>query len=246
MSRLEPQHHRALLDAEIGRMVDVDPADFGCEVAHLPGWTVHSVVGHVGWILRWVSLCLEATPNNAPSRAAVGEPPVGPEVGEWFRQAAHGFTAVLDQCDLSAPRPSWAGPQDGYWWLRRMAHEVAIHRWDVYTATGRPVPIDAVQALDGVDELLDVFVPARLQIETLDASGQTIHLHATDIEGGEWMLHLGPDGVRWEHGHAKGDVAARGPASDLLLMLWGRIPPERLEVFGDAGLLTRWQQAAVF
>jgi predicted lipid carrier protein YhbT len=40
--------------------------------------------------------------------------------------------------------------------------------------------------------------------------------------------------------HAKGDVAVRAPASDLLLFLWGRIPPDRLEVMGDTALLPRW------
>jgi hypothetical protein len=41
--------------------------------------------------------------------------------------------------------------------------------------------------------------------------------------------------------HAKGDVAARGSASDLLLFLWGRVSAERLEVFGDAELLARFR-----
>ena len=43
--------------------------------------------------------------------------------------------------------------------------------------------------------------------------------------------------------HAKGDVAARGTASDLLLFLWGRVPADTLEVFGDADLLARFRQA---
>jgi hypothetical protein len=85
-----------------------------------------------------------------------------------------------------------------------------------------------------------------MQFETLAGTGQTIHLHATDIEAGEWLLDLQPDQVRWERSHAKGDVAARASASDLLLLLWSRIPPAAVETFGDAGLLSRWQQAATF
>jgi hypothetical protein len=41
-------------------------------------------------------------------------------------------------------------------------------------------------------------------------------------------------------------VAARGSTSDLLLLMWSRIPAGRLEVFGDADLLYRWQAAAAF
>jgi predicted lipid carrier protein YhbT len=100
-------------------------------------------------------------------------------------------------------------------------------------------------ARDGVDEVFEVFAPLRLDLDRLGGTGETMHLHATDLDG-EWMCTLHPDAVTWAHGHARGDVAARGPVSDLLLLLWGRIPPSRLEVFGDATILDRWQRAAAF
>ncbi|MEX2031704.1 MAG: hypothetical protein WEA81_02445, partial [Dehalococcoidia bacterium] len=46
--------------------------------------------------------------------------------------------------------------------------------------------------------------------------------------------------------HAKGDVAARGTASDLLAWQLGRGPLDRLEVFGDEALLARWREIATF
>ncbi len=68
-----------------------------------------------------------------------------------------------------------------------------------------------------------------------------MHLHCTDGDGdGEWLVRLGADGVTVVNEHAKADVAARGGASDILLMMWGRIPVDQLEVFGDASLLERW------
>ena len=70
-------------------------------------------------------------------------------------------------------------------------------------------------------------------------TGETIHLHCTDGEG-EWLVRLAPGGVNVVNEHAKGDVAARGAASDLLLMMWGRVPVTQVEVFGDASLLERW------
>jgi hypothetical protein len=36
--------------------------------------------------------------------------------------------------------------------------------------------------------------------------------------------------------HAKGACALRGPASDLLLVLWRRLPVGRIEVIGDAAV----------
>ena len=74
----------------------------------------------------------------------------------------------------------------------------------------------------------------------------TIHLHATDTDG-EWLVRLGPDGITFDHGHAKGDVALRGPAEDLLLWVWNRAPvDDRFEVFGDPALLETWRTAVVF
>ncbi len=53
---------------------------------------------------------------------------------------------------------------------------------------------------------------------------------------------LSPDGLVVTREHAKGDVAARGTASDLLLFLYGRADADRLDVFGDAALLARWRE----
>ena len=227
-------------------MSQIDPAQLDLDVPHLDGWTVGSVIGHMGWVFRYARLAIEATPENRPTRSSVPEPPPGDEVIGWLDEAYRELVPTLDAADLDELHPTFTGPQPSSWWFRRLSHEVAMHRWDAEAAATSPEPIDPNQALDGIDEVLQVFVPNRMQFPALKGNGETVHLHATDIEGGEWMLTYQPEAVAWERGHAKGDVAARGPVSDLLLLVWGRIPPSRLEVFGDATLLDRWQQAATF
>jgi uncharacterized protein (TIGR03083 family) len=125
--------------------------------------------------------------------------------------------------------------------FRRVAQETAMHRWDAEAAAGDPQPIDRALAADGIDEMLEVFVP-RVN-DKLVGTGETLHLHATDGDG-EWLITLTPDGPTWERGHAKGDVAARGTTSDLLLLLWNRRTPDDLEVFGDRTVLERWRAGA--
>lgn len=65
---------------------------------------------------------------------------------------------------------------------------------------------------------------------------------------GEWLIRRGPDAVAWEHGHQKADVALRGPAVDLLLVLLRRIPLDdgRVEILGDAALLEHWVRHVTF
>ena len=71
--------------------------------------------------------------------------------------------------------------------------------------------------------------------------GETLHFHATDGDG-EWLVRLEADGPVFTREHSKGDVAARGTASDLLLFAYGRVSVDQLDVFGDASLLTRWRE----
>lgn len=116
---------------------------------------------------------------------------------------------------------------------------VALHHWDIQSAIGSPDTIDAPLAYLAINHALDA-ICADLVEPGWDLE-QLLHLHATDFEQGEWLITVGPTGAQWRHGHAKGDVAARGPVADLLLFVTGRIPPSRLEIFGEPGLLDSWQ-----
>lgn len=235
-----------LLRVEAARLSEIKPDHLPLEIPHIEGWTVQSVIGHTGWVLRFAGLCLSTDPDNPPSRSSVPEPPPGDEVIDWFTTGSQELQELLADTDFDALRPTFTGPQPATWWARRLSHEVSMHRWDAESAFGSPDPIDARQAKDGVDEVLEIFAPQRMQFATLAGDGETVHLHATDIDDGEWFMTYRSEAIEWEHSHAKGDVAARGPVSDLLLLLWSRIPSSRLEVFGDASLLDRWQDAARF
>lgn len=122
-----------------------------------------------------------------------------------------------------------------------MARETAVHRWDAQRAHGEPQPIDAELAADGIDEVCDVMLVAfrRWAEHHAAGRGETYHFHRTDGPG-EWLLRFEADDVVMTCAHAKGAVAVRGSASDLLLFLWQRIPTERVEVLGDAALLERY------
>mgnify|MGYP003341672377 FL=1 len=126
-----------------------------------------------------------------------------------------------------------------------MAHETSVHRWDAQHALGTADPIDPDLAVDGIDEALETYVAQRFDLAAFGATGQTLHLHATDTEG-EWMLTMTPDALTWTHGHGKGDTAIRGRAEDLLLFVMSRRGTDGLEVFGDTTLPARWQAAGNF
>ena len=119
-----------------------------------------------------------------------------------------------------------------------------MHLWDAQNAIGDPLPIDPELAVLGIDEFLDHFIGDR-KPDVFAGAGETLHFHSTDAHG-EWVITRTEAGIDVERTHAKGDVAARGPASDLLLFVWGRKLPEDLEVFGESGLLDEWQAKVRF
>ena len=204
------------------------------------GWDRTELLEHVANVHGWVRAQLQLGPSERIRFSTVEPAPTGAELPDWFEAGAEELAALLSTMDVGATWPTWAGPQPGTFFPRRMAQETAVHRWDAAGGS-----IDAQLAVDGIDEMLELFAP-RIPADRLTGTGATVHLHATDTEG-EWLVHLGPERIRFEHGHAKGDVALRGAAADLLLWAWNRLPvEERFEVFGDTALLETWRTVVVF
>jgi hypothetical protein len=118
-----------------------------------------------------------------------------------------------------------------------MAQETAVHRWDAQQAAGTLTPIDPELATDGINEVMTVFMQHAPR-GPIDYPAGSLHLHRTDGEG-EWMLTAQDGVLTVTHEHAKGDAAARGPAQDILLYLWGR-GRDGLECHGDDALIDAW------
>jgi uncharacterized protein (TIGR03083 family) len=205
-------------------------AGLAAPVPSCPEWAVRDLVFHLGsvqWFWGEIAGRRLLSPNDV-------EDPAGPpddELIEWGQRQTSHLQSALAATDPTTRVWTWAPRQDVAFIDRRMAHEAAVHRWDAQLAAGRTWPIDAERASDGVDEFLTVMlVDPRFSSRTI---GGSAHLHATDTPG-EWLVREEVEGnlvVTAEH--AKGDAALRGPASDLLLVLWGRLPLDHLEVIGD-------------
>lgn len=127
-------------------------------------------------------------------------------------------------------------------WARRMAHETAVHRIDAELTSGRDVGLAADFAADAIGEWLSLL--GKNDADAL-GDGEVLHIHATDegLDGaGEWLVRRNSAGLNVASGHGKGDVALRGPAAALLLVLLRRRPANdpAIEILGDRALLTRW------
>ena len=137
--------------------------------------------------------------------------------------------------------------------------DLQVHRIDVHDGVhaaggSAPAPLATDGAADVADEWAAFFLAVRFghRFGSLpDAlEGRSVHLHGTDPEppadGAEWLLSFGDGGVAVARAPAKGDVALRGSAEDLALVLWRRRPLDALDVVGDRALAERVLEVARF
>ena len=120
-------------------------------------------------------------------------------------------------------------------WVRRMAHEAAIHRLDAESALA-PDPATRFSpefASDGADEFLTFLTPARAPASTADGLVRI----ATSDTGRSWTVRLTIGEFPEVTPQAEGtpDVTLEGAADDVYRALWGR--PHGATVTGSSGLL---------
>jgi uncharacterized protein (TIGR03083 family) len=208
-----------------------------------PEWNTADLVWHIGevhdfwgWVVRERSI--QPDRYTDPQRPGAGLPvdEAFAAVATFASERAAELYRVLSETDAATPVWTWTSQHDVAWVTRRMAHETAVHRIDAEHAAGREHRLHPELASDGIDEFLDFFFP----LAAADAAplGGSVHLHCTDADG-EWTVR--PDkrgGHTVARDHAKADAALRGPAHDLLTVLWRRSPVDSVTVFGDTDLAT--------
>ena len=230
-------------DAELFEAAVRAGGDLTQPVDGCPDWDLGALVKHVGRLHRYVATGIEFgdpgpfPPSPSEDRATYAD---------WFAEGAAKLEAVLRE--RSDDTPCWTffpnAPQTVGTWVRRQAHELAVHRYDAeMAATGIAEAIDPAIAHDGIDEYFDLFLPRVDGRTPIRIGDVTIHLHAED---GEWFVRCGDHAPVVTREHAKGDVALSGAASDLLLTIWGRVEPEEVgvAVFGDGDVWSAFQAAA--
>jgi uncharacterized protein (TIGR03083 family) len=230
-----------------GLLAAAEP-DWSRPIPHCPGWDAAELVGHMGAILAWMATVV-TTGERVSRRDRESAPADDGELAGWY--GAHLDRTLHILTSTEPETQTWTfsslGDHRVGWWRRRLAVELAIHRWDVQHAVtlqgGPPAqPLDGTVAAAGIEEFLTEFLPGLLAGDGVEGLAGTLHLHATDGES-EWWIDLDAraDAVAVA-GHAKADTAIRGTRSDLLLWLTNRAPSVPLEVLGRADVAARWAQ----
>jgi hypothetical protein len=214
-------------------------------VPHCPGWDLAELVRHQGGIFNWMAIVVTCR-ERVSRRDLAPAPAESAELPGWYLGNLGHVLKVLASADPQSPTWTFSstGDQRVAWWDRRLAVEVAIHRFDAEHAvaadSGSPAaPLDGDVAAAGIEEFIIEFLPGLLaQDAGADLKG-TLHLHATDGPV-EWWIDLDASGAAAPQ-HAKADTAIRGTRSDLLLWLTNRTATGGLEILGRPDIAGRWQ-----
>jgi len=155
-----------------------------------------------------------------------------------YRTGVGRMAEILNNAEQTARIWTWSHQKDVAFVTRHQVQETAVHHWDAETAAGKRILIKPEVAADSVDEFLEHSTPARFpDAEPLSGS---VHLHASDTQG-EWVIREDEERkLSIVRGHEHSDVALSATASDLLLILYRRFPPNEQAVHGDPSLLGRF------
>ncbi|MGH3738318.1 MAG: maleylpyruvate isomerase family mycothiol-dependent enzyme [Micromonosporaceae bacterium] len=242
---METERYLSCLRHDAARLRLVAEGQLDLKVPSCPDWTVADLVRHVSEAYQHKIQCirLQEFPRPWPPDLS-GEEPIAlfdRSLGELLGEFEKG---------ADAPAKTWYDPDQSVgFWIRRMAQETVIHRVDAELAVAELTAIPVDLALDGIDEVLGVFLGWD-SIETIAREGRESWPLLADTDGAvtvvradddhAWSVRPTPDGVQVSVGASEDPATTiSGDPVDLLLWLWRRADAERLTVTGDSHQVDR-------
>jgi uncharacterized protein (TIGR03083 family) len=218
-----------------------------------PGWSMLQLMRHVGRSQRWAAHIIGTGGDTSldPRTVPHGRPPDETDGAQAWLLASP--RSLLDAVSgIGGPHVTVAtfdGPRPCQWWIRRLLHEVTVHRADAVLAVGERYELAPDLAADGIGEWLARLadMPRRGALPVAD--GQTVALVADDVDA-RWTIKGVGDRLQLS-GHAAHPpvgLQLSGSATDLFLSLMRRRHAEdagcRLE--GDPALWTTFLERTPF
>jgi uncharacterized protein (TIGR03083 family) len=197
----------------------ISAASLDARVPSCPDWSFTELIWHLGRVQRFWATTVHAGELDPEFPAEETGPSDATELESWLRASTRELLDALQAVPWDTP--AWT------WWkedrtvgaiARHQVQEAAVHRWDAQlAAVGRPDPLPTEIAEDGVDEFLGILRQMR--------GPAPIAFHATDTRS------------TFSAGNDEPVVTVSAPASDLVLLLYGRVSADQVEVAGDRAKL---------
>ena len=198
--------------------VALEAGDLDARVPGCPEWALRDLAEHLGRVQRFWAAVVRVGADRKPPHPEINPPVDAPGLAAWMRASTHDLLDALRATDPATP--AWV------WWrdnrtvgaiARHQVQEAAVHRWDAQSAVGRPEPLERPVADDGVEEF--VWIARQLR------EAAPITLTITDT--GRSIAVSDEASV----------ATVSATASDLVLLLHGRVAADAVHVEGDRDVL---------
>jgi uncharacterized protein (TIGR03083 family) len=238
---MTPEEYLAHLRRDAQRMLELAPQNLDATVPACPGWTVGEAFVHTGEVYSHKVACMRLPGGPQSTDDWNHGPAEGEDAADWFRTRLDELTSELADRGPDAPAYTWYDPdQTVGFWFRRMAQETAVHRTDVESGFDAVSPVDDELAVDGIDEVLDLFL--RFQNEDVGPDGPGRGTVAVRTGDHIWRSTLTADEAQLSREPGPVDAVVSGEPSELLLWLWGRRPDSAVSREGDDELLRAFRE----
>ena len=208
-------------------------APLATRVPSCPDWSVKDLAQHLGIIHRWAEHLVRVGANSYVSSDSLSVD-TSHVNAEWIRDGGTRLVATLRASDPDHEMWAWGQDQHVRFWSRRQLHETLVHRMDIDLAMGAEPHTKPRVAADGIDEFLVNLKSAKgfsPKVRELRGTGEVLHLTTTDTDS-HWSITLQPDGFELTDETSTPTASLRGPAADLLLVLYRRLPLASTRVTG--------------
>jgi uncharacterized protein (TIGR03083 family) len=232
------------LSTDVARLHAVAVQDLTAPVPTCPAWVVDDLVRHVANGLRNVALrrVLGQDPILEPSTTEA-DPLVTLERAH-ADLVAELRTRPLDELAGQPPANAYTPAETAYFWLRRMTHEVAVHRADAELVQHEPVTaVPRDLAVDGITEMLELFLrygshenPSRYTDLLTDWGTKRLLLTTGDSR---WQIRVTPAGVDTTMAADTDDASATVHGEPTALLMWLYNRGDDITMSGDLELTTR-------
>jgi uncharacterized protein (TIGR03083 family) len=216
-------------------------ADPAARVPSCPDWDLRELVAHLGRVQRfWAGVIRRGEDVEPQDPDESLRPGAGDDLVAWFRAGTEELLAAVAEAPPGRPAWTWwEAPRSAGAIARHQVQEAAVHRWDAEVAAGRaPSPLDPAVAADALDEFLHISAVELQRWTPWTGGSGVVELAPTDVAGTRWAV-LGDGGpVPATEVPGPPDATLAAPASDLLLLLYRRVPLAGVTVTGDEALAT--------
>jgi uncharacterized protein (TIGR03083 family) len=150
--------------------------------------------------------------------------------------AFEGLYAGLSDAQLAAICFHRRGNRSVRWYAAHRLAEVAFHTWDLHFSLGRAPRLDETVAALLLPTLLESNAPRTYAagLTPQRGSGERYLFVVGDDPLACWLVTIDPDKLEARRGPAYADLTITGPASELAMLIYGRL---ELHTAADSGAL---------